>query len=191
MALEKNHHPSSLKNKSVKELRPKLRATLIPVMKAAAEGYIPVDPVNLPCPSVDILLAGITNEKPWLLEIARNGGDMQHEDQGFFAIGSGEVFARYAYQSLLHLGISDRTLYECQMVAYRVIRTAIDTAAYGLGGEIQMMLVKKDGRVAELTHPEISAIRDTVGLWQTAEAESLGGIAAKPRTEEDAGEQQP
>lgn len=176
-ALEKEHHPQSLK-KSIKELRPKLVSTVIPILQAAAKNYIDMDK-SLPPPTADILFAGVTDGRPRILEVARNGSDMQHEDQGFYAVGSGDIFARYAHQSLLHLGVKEKALYQCQMVAYRVIDTAIETAAYGLGPPIQMWLIKKEEDARELGSEELAELRDTVGVWKNAEAESLAGIIEK------------
>ena len=165
--------PAQLK-KPISALRARLVKTVVPVIKEVSGNYVPVGGRELP-PLANVLFCGHTDGKPWILEIPSEGIDQQHEESGFCAVGSGDIFAHFAYNALRHHGIRQRTVDQATWLAYRLLDDAIEVAGYGLGPPIQMWLIR-DGTAKRLSDEEIKGIRDGVQLWKSAEAETLSGL---------------
>jgi hypothetical protein len=159
--------------KSIAQSRSKYRTAVSRVLKLAEQDYVPIDKAIGP-PACDTLICGYTDGVPWLLEINCNGGDEQHEQRGFCALGSGGPFAHYACASLQHHAVRDLGMMAAQVLAYRTIETAIEVAAFGLGGPVQMWLIDAEG-ARSVTDGDLEVIGHTANLWKAMEAESLAG----------------
>jgi 20S proteasome alpha/beta subunit len=120
------------------------------------------------------VICGYTVDSPWILEITCNGLDEQHEHRGFMALGSGESFAHFACASMQHHAVRELGAKAAQVLAYRTIDTAIEVAAYGLGGPVQMWLIDANGARA-VTEADLQVIGHTANLWKATEAEFLQG----------------
>lgn len=156
-------------------IRPALVKAVVPALREAIQNYIQL-PGNLalPPPTADVLISGFTAGQPWILHIARNGADEQHEHRGFCAVGSGEVFAYFAQESVTGFGRC-ANLFQAQMIAYRVVDAAISVAAHGFGLPVQMWTIERDS-ARQLPREELDAIASTVGAWQEASTEIFRGF---------------
>jgi hypothetical protein len=95
----------------------------------------------------------------------------------YAAVGSGDVFALHAIRSVAHYDILALGRVQAQALAYRTIDNAINTAAFGLGGPVQLLVVN-NGRASLLSKTEIEAVRDLVDLWKRREVETLASLSA-------------
>lgn len=163
--------PKKYQKQSIVKSRGEFNKRISKVLKDAQRHFVRIDP-KAGEPECDTLIAGYTEGEPWILEINRNGIAEQHEHRGFHAIGSGEVFARFACAFMYEKEVRNLGLFPAQALAYRTIATAIDVAAWGLGGPIQMWVVdSKD--VCRMDERQLQAVRDAVELWKKNERESL------------------
>jgi proteasome beta subunit len=162
----------------IKELRPVLFNTVRPAMVEAVQAFIPVGPNPQP-PIVDLLFCGYCGDDPWILEITRTATDVQHEEIGFAAIGSADIFPYFALTSLAHYGVRQRSTAEGQLIAYRVLDDAINTAAYGIGGRVQICIVDRPpgagqpAKARRLSLDELRALQEAVTGWKRTESDSL------------------
>jgi len=165
---------------SIKRLRPRLVEAVVKVQKQAATNYIQIDPA-MPSPAVDVLISGQTAGEAWILEVSRNGSDQQHEARGFCAVGSGDILAYHACESLRHHDIRQQTVFYGQVLAYRVLEAAIRTAALWLGLPIQMWVIGP-GSAESLTEERRRELEDTVALWKQIEVEMLAEAISRRST---------
>jgi hypothetical protein len=162
----------------IKHLRPILFSTVRPVMLEAAQSFIPLGPNPQP-PMADLLFCGYCGHDPWILEISRTASDVQHEEIGFAAIGSADIFPYFALTSLAHYGVRQRSTAEGQLIAYRVLDDAINTAAYGIGMPIRISVVDRPsdaaqpGQARPLSIDELRALEEAVTGWKKTETDSL------------------
>jgi ATP-dependent protease HslVU (ClpYQ) peptidase subunit len=151
-------------------LREQLASTVIPVQQLGLERYVPhprTDPPDLIC-----LFCWCDEQGPCILEIPRTGGDHQFHDR-FAAIGTGEIFAKFAMASLAHLDPDQLDLERAKMVAYRAIADAIDVAAMFLGPPIQMYVVDEEGARTVPSEEVNGGLADSVHLWKARQFETL------------------
>ena len=80
-------------------------------------------------------------------------------DQGFAATGIGDVFA---YTILGNYYRKDIDISRGIILAYRVIKTAIETGAWGLGEPIDIWTLTCNGP-RQIKGPELDAVRDAYG----------------------------
>lgn len=162
----------------IKGLRPMLFNTVRPVILEAVQAFIPVGPNPQPA-MADVLFCGYSGDDPWILEITHTASDVQHEEIGFAAIGSADIFPYFALTSLAHYGVRQRSTAEGQLIAYRVLDDAINTAAYGIGTPIQISVVDRPsdaaqpGRARPLSIDELRALQEAVTGWKKTETDSL------------------
>lgn len=162
----------------IKGLRPMLFNTIRPVILEAVQAFIPVGPNPQP-PMADVLFCGYSGDDPWILEITHTASDVQHEEIGFAAIGSADIFPYFALTSLAHYGVRQRSTAEGRLIAYRVLDDAINTAAYGIGTPIQISVVDRPsdaaqpGRARPLSIDELRALQEAVMGWKKTETDSL------------------
>lgn len=162
----------------IRQLRPILFSTVRPAIVEAVQAFIPVGPNPQP-PLADLLFCGYSGDDPWILEITRTASDVQHEEIGFAAIGSGDIFPYFALTSLAHYGVRERSTAEGQLIAYRVLEDAINTAAYGIGPPIQISIVDRPSDPARppqarrLSIDELRALQEAVTGWKKTESDSL------------------
>lgn len=141
------------------------------VKDAAPPGSTMSVPQNIAC----LFVGAPHKKKPFILEIAANGVRQFHP-VAYAAIGSGDVFALHAIRSVAHYEIQSLTRQQATALAYRTIDNAINTAAFGLGSPVQMVVVE-DGAAKQLAKNELEAVRDMVDVWKQKELETLGSLS--------------
>lgn len=146
-----------------------------PVLRTYYSRYIPVVPGKAQRGSAEtiMLATGYTEDGgPWIIEIDAHCMQTHYEERGFHAIGSAAGFAQMANALMAHFDVRNRPVAYGELVAYRAMRAAIDTPAFGVGPPIQMWQVKEGG-AHELSAEELEAIADSVGGWEEAEKDAL------------------
>ena len=172
-----------------------LHSVLLPVQHALSKRYIKeADPQGGEAPLFTAIFCGYGKDGPFLMECNKSGG-WQFHTRPFFAVGSADVFALYAMTSVLHYRVESLTEKQALALAYRTVSSAIETAAFGIGGDVQLLKVTKETAV-RLQKPELEAIKDTVNIWKEKEVETLGSlalssIAAQPQAEGHGGSPTP
>lgn len=99
---------------------------------------------------VAALFVGYAREGPFILDISPSGS-RHFSDRPHEAIGSGDIFALHAMRSVAHYDVANLPLECAQALAYRTVDNAIRTAAFGLGGRVQLLVVTPTKKAACLT----------------------------------------
>lgn len=145
---------------------------------------------NLPGWESTFLFAGYAMHgqvaEPFLVGVEPNGIEADHTPVGYCAIGSGDIFA---YAGLTHFEVRRRSLHEAKLIAHRVMRDAIQVAAFGLGPPVQMIEISApDGatpaKATRLTPEDVRVLSDKVDEWKLAEGEVLTELVGAPATAE-------
>lgn len=113
------------------------------------------------------------NHKIW--HINPDCWDELVEEFGYGCTGNGDIFA---YSSLKNFNIKELSTNEGALLAYRVIKDAIDVGAFGLGEPIDVWILDRNG-TKRLNKEHMLAIRDTCSLWFEAERETFKKILNK------------
>src|SRR6266511_2630342 len=168
-----------------------LQSLIGPVLQKHYQPFIQVVPGLPPAsPATSFLAAGCADDgTPWIIEVDPHCQYTHYEERGFHAIGSGAGFAQLANALMKHYEIKNRPLDHGRLIAYRVMRAAIDTAATGLGGDIQMWKVTAE-ECHQFAQEEIREIAMAVGAWEEVERDALDEFMTPADTEGDA-EQMP
>jgi proteasome beta subunit len=124
----------------------------------------------------EYIFAGFGKEGPFLLEIGPESARQWHHTGGFTAIGSGDVFAMHGWRSVSHYEVKSLTLDQAQALAYRTVDNVIATAAFGIGGAVQMCVVTMtSATVSDKT--QLDAVQDLIDIWKQREMDVLGELA--------------
>ncbi len=171
---------------NLKRIRQELKRLVVPELADSRSLHVPYPQrgFNEPPPAI-LLIAGMADNRPWILEIERDGRDTAYnEDFGYFAaIGSGKPLAQIAFRP--HRGAT-RDLRAGKVLAYRILDDAIDLAAAGLAPPIRLYTLDLAGTVTEVNEAEQLRIAETCELWRSIERDSLGqALAPQPATEPD------
>lgn len=81
--------------------------------------------------------------------------------------------------SMRYIDVVRLTLEQAKVVALKVMRDAIATGVEGIGGEVQMGVVERDG-VSTVEDADMQGLLDTLDLWETGCAELLLGGGPPP-----------
>lgn len=160
-------------------LRQRLASIVIPIQQQGLTHYVPhpgTDP-----PELAVIFCWCDGDGPRILEIPRTGSDHQFHDR-YCAIGSGDIFARFAMASVAHLDTRELTLEQAKMVAFKAIADAIEVAAFFLGPPIQLYVVGQDGTRLVPTEEVANGLADSVEAWKERQREALGPLAAASRS---------
>ena len=122
------------------------------------------------------IFCGYGKDGPFLMECNKSGG-WQFHFRPFFAVGSADVFALYAMTSVLHYRVETLTEKQALALAYRTVSSAIDTAAFGIGGEVQLLSVDEE-KARRLQKSELESVKDIVTIWKQKEVETLGALSS-------------
>jgi proteasome beta subunit len=173
---------------SSRDLDQSLVTIIKPILEKHYDRFIRNVPARGPGPSpvTDVVAAGYTEERgPWILEIDRSCLCSYYEEhRGFHAVGSAAGFAQLAIALMRHFTVKERPIAHGRLVAYRTMRVAVDTAAQGVGGEIQMWEVTADG-ARRLSAEEVAEIETAVGGWEEAERNALDELMSGGEVEEE------
>lgn len=109
--------------------------------------------------------------------IAPDCADEFLDELGYGCSGIGDTFAH----TLLKIYYSsDLDTERGKLVAYRVIKEAIEIGAFGLGEPIDIWVMNKsDGKIKQLTKEEIMALGDSHIAWRNMEREVFKKIYEK------------
>lgn len=127
-------------------------------------------------PSADCLYAEHRRGTCRILRITADGDDVWLEEFGYGASGIGDTFA---YTILMNHDIKSLSVHFGKLLAYRVIRDAIEIGAYGLGEPISVWTISNVAEEGEkqliqahrLSEEEMDGIRDACLAWKEAERE--------------------
>ena len=131
----------------------------------------PLPPDQLPV--AEAIVGAYCQGKPHLFHIDNRTLVTDFVD-GFASTGWGRAFADHAAAIFRELREGGLTLYQCQMLCFRVIEDAIDASGpnWMLGGPIQMATVRLRGERPQAEHPnDYRALQDAVDIWVRLEAE--------------------
>jgi 20S proteasome alpha/beta subunit len=159
---EKGHELGAIEiHKRVNEIQKRVHDETVGDWKATGSEYI---------------FAGFGKDGPFLLEISGQSARQWHHGTGFTAIGSGDVFAMHGWRSVSHYDISSLTLDQAQALAYRTVDNVIATAAFGIGGAVQMCVVTEtSAAVSDKT--QLEAVQDLIDIWKQREIDVMGELA--------------
>lgn len=158
-------------NDQAKRLKPELVKVVTPILRSAYAGYIQVPGRQPNPPMTSVLFAGRTAGGRWIMELEDNGGS-EFKDSGFAAIGSAYHFANVAAAMLKEYSASKRELIHGQLLALRILESAVTAAAFGVGGALRLAVVGPEGAKI-LDQNEVDQVRDQVDGWRQAEADTL------------------
>lgn len=112
---------------------------------------------------------------PRIWHITPDCVDESLEEFGYGVSGSGDVFA---HTLLKNFKIKEFSVEQGCLIAYRVLRDAIDIDAFGLGEPIDIWVIDKGG-VKQKPPPEILALRDSYAIWMEAEEVTFSNLFLK------------
>jgi 20S proteasome alpha/beta subunit len=158
-------------------LKDRIRQKLFPLMKNELERHKTFHGEPDGAPIADILLCVLNQDgscKIW--HIAPDCSDELLDDIGYGCTGNGDVFA---YTILKIFYVKDLDIERGKLIAYRVIKEAIEIGAYGLGGPIDIWSLDKKGQIKNATPEEIMALHDSYLSWKEAESELFKTLVKK------------
>ncbi len=161
-----------------KRMKPELVKTVAPVLKAAYQGWVGVPgAVNVP-PATAAVFCGHTDGHRWIMEISENGLG-EFKDHGFTSLGSAYNLAAVAAAMVSEYAAPTRSKIEGRLLALRILETAVQAAAFGVGGAPQLGVADAAGATI-LSSEEIVRLQDQVAQWKRLEAETIGEFVSAP-----------
>jgi len=122
-------------------------------------------------PVADVLLCNFLrkgdNEQKIIWHIAYDCSDEMEDEIGYGCTGNGDVFA---HTLLKNYPVKELDVEKGKVVAYRVIKEAIEIGAYGLGEPIDIWTITKE-ECRQLSKEELMGLEDTYSLWKEMERE--------------------
>ncbi len=130
---------------------------------------------------VELFLAWFSRAegKPLALRLFSGGATEWIDSWSFGGAKFGIENASFAMGTLRYIDLGVLTLDHAKVVALKVLRDAIATAAEGIGGRVQMGPVQKRG-VQRMEETDMQGLEDTVNLWESRCAELLLGATPPP-----------
>lgn len=122
--------------------------------------------------------------KPVALRLLSGGAGEWVSGWEFGGLALGVERASFAVSAMRYIDPTSLDLEQAKVVAFKVLRDTIATSVEGIGGGVQMGVVRARG--TEMTsEADMRALSDTVDLWEARCAELLlGGTAAAPAASE-------
>lgn len=103
------------------------------------------------------------------------------EEFGYGTSGSGDIFA---HTLIKNYRVKNLSVEQGCLIAYRVLRDAIDIGAFGLGEPIDIWIIDNNG-VRQKSQPEMLALRDSYASWIEAEEETFKNLFIAESKSED------
>jgi len=118
-------------------------------------------------PVADILIAFFDkkDEKFKIWHVGYDGGEELLDEFGYGCSGIGDTFA---YAFLKNFYSENMTIETGKIVAYRVIKEAIEIGAYGLGDPISVWVITKE-KCRQLGKEELTGLEHTYSIWKDLE----------------------
>ncbi len=126
-------------------------------------------------PISDIIISKFKGDESFIWHISPDCSDELLQDIGYACTGSGDVFA---YTILKNFNIKKLNVDRGKIIAFRVIKEAIEIGAFGLGEPIDIWTITDKG-VKRLSTEEIEALSETYSLWKKMEEELFNKLAIK------------
>jgi hypothetical protein len=125
---------------------------------------------------VEFLLAWWPRQahKPVALHLFSAGAAEWVDSWAFGGMAMGTEIASFAVGTMRHIDPARLTLEEAKLVALKVLRDTIETSVEGIGGDVQMGTVGRDG-VGVIEAADLRRLHDAVDLWEARCAELLRG----------------
>ena len=125
-------------------------------------------------PASELILVGFANDSPTIIQIFPDGDYEECEPEvGYVALGIGDVFAH----SILHgRNIREHSIEQGILLAYKVIKDAIEVGAYGLGEPIDIWTVKPGNpnvSIEQISPSRMQAVADAYIALKEAEGELI------------------
>ena len=168
----------------LKRIRQDIKKLVVPELKESIALHVPYPrQIFHEPPPATLLLVGVTDRHPWILEIEKDGRDTFYgEDLGnFAAIGSGKSFAQAIFRPHLK---TPRDLNLGKTFAYRIIDDSIELSVMGLCHPVNIFTISLDGTIVKIDAGEMEGVKTQCELWRSLEREAVGKILA-PKTVEE------
>jgi 20S proteasome alpha/beta subunit len=156
-------------------IRDKIRQMVFEINKDELERHKAFHGKEEGAPMADILITYYdrSEEKFRIWHVAPDGSEEFLDELGYGCTGIGDVFA---YPLLKDYYNSDLGIEKGKLIAYRIIKDAIEIGAFGLGEPIDIWIMKrnKEGNEIEiynLKEEEVAALRDAYTVWKDTENE--------------------
>lgn len=170
-------NPSKL-GLAARRMKPELVKVVAEVVKAAYAGWTAVPGTGNMPPSTSFMVCGHTDGQRWILEISENG-IAEFKEHGFTSLGSAFHLAAVAAAMVAEYAAPTRSLIEGRLLALRILETAVQAAAFGVGGQPLLAVVDAEG-ARILSDDDIRELQDQVAQWKRLEADTLGEFVAPP-----------
>jgi hypothetical protein len=153
------------------KVRDKIREIIFLINKNELERHKAFYGTKKQAPLADILMVIYNFEEKniRIWHVAPDGSEEFLDELGYGCTGIGDIFA---YPFLKNLFSEELDIEKGKLVAYRVIKEAIEIGAFGLGEPIDIWVMNKnDGKIKQLTIEEIMALTDSYLTWRDMERE--------------------
>lgn len=162
---------------SVKDMREALTHRINEVFAAQTKRTIAA--AGRAGPATSVVAACYVKGTPHLFEVSPDGLCCDHATTGFTAIGSGDIFTYHAMSTFSAFILNELPLAQAKVLVYRIVFDAIQVAASGIGGAVQMACVlptANSGKAALLEQAELDALDYQLRLWRQLERETLNDV---------------
>ena len=154
-------------------IRDKIRQLIFEINKDELERHEAFYGKAEGAPLADILI-GLFDKKAGkfrIWHVTPDGGEELLDEIGYGCTGIGDVFA---YPILRDYYTPDLDAIKAMLVAYRVIKDAIEVGAYGLGEPIDIWIMKRNEEnekieIHNLREEEVAALHDAYIMWKDME----------------------
>lgn len=125
---------------------------------------------------VEFLLAWWPRDahRPVALHLLSAGAAEWVDGWGFGGIALGTEIASFAVSTMRYFDPARLTMEQATLVALKVLRDTIETSVEGIGGDVQMATLGRDG-VGVVEATDMRRLHDAVDLWEARCAELLCG----------------
>jgi 20S proteasome alpha/beta subunit len=152
-------------------IRDKIRQQIFLINKYEREMHKEFYGKEEEAPIANILITFYDKEekKFRIWHILPDGGEEFLEELGYGCVGIGDTFAHAFIKDYYN---SDLDVERGKLLAYRIIKDAIEIGAFGLGEPIDiwtMKMVDEKPEIHNLTEEEILALNDAYLVWKEAE----------------------
>lgn len=150
-------------------IKDQIRQQLFKIMKGELERHKSFHGKSEGAPLADTLICVWQDGSCKIWHIAPDCADEFLEELGYGCSGIGDTFAHTLLKTYYFGGLD---VEGGQLVAYRVIKEAIEVGAFGLGGPVDVWVMSKsNGEIKQLTEEEIMALDDSHLTWKNMERE--------------------
>ncbi len=176
--------PFELKNAGIDEIKSQIIRVIHKIRKDALDLHTGLHGSEKGASSADLLFADCKDGIPKILHVNADVKDTELQEFGYGATGIGDTFA---YTILMNYYVNIFSVDLGKVLAYRVIKDAMEVGAFGLGEPIDIWTItqvkekdKKIVKACRVEKEEMEAIRDTCNSWKAVEAEIFETIV-KPK----------